>query len=241
MALGDAYATAAEYQAVATSDAGTTNAINSDLQAVSRWLDRKLGRFFNSDANVVTRTYVAKAHRLTGGRPVDWAESENPWLYGGYSRFLEVDDIATLNGLEIKIDTNNDGVFSDETALAITDYEMHPLNAELGPEPKPYERVVIPTWSSSSGFAGGQRVQVNAVFGWANVPAAIKAATIELTATLRTGLDRADQSSSGVRRSSMQGGLSIEYGGATSTAAAQHKALIESLMREYGRKRRLLP
>lgn len=242
MALTDAYATYAEYNAVVgASDTGSNTAIESDLKAVSRWLDRRLGRFFNQDNSVSTRVYIVpiSRNRRPYTRP-DWAESENPFFYGGFQRGLEVDDIATTNSLEIKIDADNNGSFADDTALNTTDYELLPRNAPQGPEPRPYTRVEIPSWSQSGGFNPGGRVQINAVHGWGAVPAAIKLATIRLTATIRTGLAAGDITAGGVKRVSVSGGLAVDYGGTTETAAKEHTAMLEALAREYGRARRFI-
>lgn len=240
MALTDPYCNVADYQAsVGSVDAGTSNAINSDLVAVSRWLDKKLDRFFNQDASVSTRVYIVPAGRTLRPRPMDWAESENPFVYGGWHRLLEVDDIANTNGLEIKIDVNRTGNFAAINATPAADYELRPINAPQGPEPMPYERVAAVEWGNVAGWGGGQRVQINAIHGWPAVPPAIKRAVIEITATMRTGHDRAEISAGGVKRLSVSGGLSVDYGG-TDKAAEMHIELVRELMREYGRSRRYL-
>ena len=237
MALDSPYATYAEYIADvgSTNDTGTNTAIESDLKAVSRWIDRKLDRFFNIDAAPVARVYVVPIQR--SNPPYGWAESENPFRWG-FSRALDVDDIATTNGLAIKIDVARDGSFTDDTALASTDYELFPINAPLGPEPRPYTRIVIPEWSQQGGFGAGARVQVTAYFGWPTVPPAIKRATIDITRTLRTGLSQGEAKADGVKRMSVSGGLAVDYGGTTEAAASAHQELVNSLMREYGRARR---
>lgn len=238
MALSDPYATVAEYQAVVGSqDAGSNAAIESDLKAVSRWLDRRLGRFFNKDASAVARVYIVPRARTAP--PMDWAESENPFRWGNVYRTLEVDDVADTNGLVIKIDDDANGNF-DETALNTTDYELQPLNAPLGPEARPYERIGIPSWSTAGGWRSGARVQVTAIFGWPAVPAAIKRATIDITSTMRTGSSRAEQAAGGVRSIAVSGGLSVTYGGVTDSATSKHEDMVQSLIREYGRARRFL-
>ncbi len=241
MALADPYASVVEYQAaVGTSDTGSNAAINSDLVAVSRWIDRRLGRHFNIEASVTSHVYIVPRMASRSTYRSDWAESENPYYYGPFSRLLEVDDIASTNGLEIKVDVSGDGSFANDTAWNTSDYVLRPLNATLGPEPRPYTRIEVPSWSNSGGFGSGARVQINAIHGWPSVPAAIKAATIEITQTLRTGLARAEVTAGGVKRLSVSGGLSVDYGGGTDAAVSAHRALIESLMREYGRARRFL-
>lgn len=243
MALSDPYANIADYrgEVTVTIDSGSNAAINSDLVAVSRWIDHRLSRFFNVDTNsVTTRVYIVPAGRRMRTPPIDWAESENPYMYGTWVRLLEVDDIANTQGLEIKIDANRTGSFTSITALTAADFELRPINAPQGPEPKPYQRVAIPEWSSLGGWHAGERVQINAIHGWPAVPAAIRRATIDITATMRTGQDRAQISAGGgVRRLAVSGGLSVDYG-ATDAAAKAHQEMVDSLMREYGRARRFL-
>lgn len=190
MAVTDPYCDAAKYRAIITkSDTGDDGAIFTDLKAVSRFLDQKLGRFFTKDAAAVDRIY-----RVPGGRgapPLNWAESENPFRYGNVSRILYVDDIASTAGLTIKVDEDGDGSFSDESAWASTDYELWPENAPLGPEPAPYMAIAIPEWSSKGAFYANQRVQVHAIFGYPAVPPAIERATAHLCGILRLESPRA--------------------------------------------------
>lgn len=234
MAIGDPYCNVADYQAVIGSvDAGTSNAINSDLVAVSRWLDRKLGRFFNVDTNTTQRVYVTPSARSRP--PVDWAESENPYRWGNYWRTLEVDDISESNSVVVQLDTSRDGSYA--TTVNSSDYELQPQNAPLGPEARPYERINMPEWSTIGGFQSGMRVKVTAKFGWPAVPAAIKRAVIDITSELRTGASRAEQAAGGVTRLSVSGGLAVDYS-STDAAAQAHRDLVASLMREYGRARR---
>lgn len=239
MALTDPYVNVSDYQAsVGSVDGGSNAAIQSDLVAVSRWLDRKLGRFFNKDASVVSRVYTVPRGRSTP--PLGWAESENPFRWGNFWRKLEVDDIADTNGLTIKIDETRVGSFTNVAALNTSDYILDPENALLGPEVKPYERITLPEWSNTGGFQSGARVQVNAIFGWPAVPAAIRRAVIDITSTMRTGVSRAEQAAGGVRRVSVSGGLSVDYGGNTDSAAQAHLDMVADLMRQYGRSKRYL-
>lgn len=170
MTISDAYATAATYRAInGDTDATQDAEILDDLKAVSRWIDRRLGRFFTQDAAVVTRRY-------------------DPPVYG---RVLIVDDIASSAGLEIKVDTDQDGSFADETAFASTDYQLWPLNADRGPETAPWTSLYLPAWSTKSPWTPGLWVQVTAIFGYPAVPKAIERATCHLTAILRIETPRA--------------------------------------------------
>jgi hypothetical protein len=167
MAVTDAYATAAQYRAVTgKTDTGQDADILVDLKAISRYLDGKLGRFFTKDASALARVYTA-------------SESTSA---------LWVDDMSAAP-TSVKMDDDGDGVF--ETTLAATDYELLPLNAFKGPEPRPYTRIGLTSWGTRSAFVKDARVEVTAAFGWPSVPLAIQQATIHLTAILRLESPRA--------------------------------------------------
>lgn len=177
MPITDAYATPTEYLAANRTANADPNVLASHLAAVTALMVGQMGgRFFTRDASVVNRVYYP---RFTG-------------------RTLEVDDIADTTGLVIKVDTDLDGIFTDETAWAANDYQLKPLNAALRPEPWAWNRIYIPTWSAQGIFSPQLPVQVTAIFGWPAVPAAIRTACIELTRILRlegpraTGLIQGD-------------------------------------------------
>ncbi len=167
MAITDAYATAAQYRAV-TGKTDTSQDANVliDLKAVSRYIDGKMGRFFNVDASDVARVYV----------PADNLKS------------LWVDDLSATP-TTIKLDTGGDGTFT--TTLEATDFELLPLNADKGPEPRPYTRIGMTPWGNYSGFEKNIRVQITGKFGWPSIPVAIQQATIHLAAILRLESPRA--------------------------------------------------
>lgn len=166
MAISDAYATAAEYRAGIDKDStGEDAEVLLDLTAVSRYIERRVGRFFNKDAAAVKRVYMPR-----------------------FANPLDIDDLVSVT--TIKIDTDNDLDFTDETALTVsTDYELLPRNAADGPEVKPYEQVlrVGGSWSTSL------RVEIDGVWGWPAVPEAVKRACIHLTAILRLETPRAER------------------------------------------------
>jgi hypothetical protein len=169
MALSDPYATAAEYRAVVNrSDVSADAQILTDLTAVSRYLEKKLGRFFNKDTGDVTRTYLIPA------------ASDRLWI----------DDLSAAP-TSITIDLNGNGSFADETALISTDYELYPYNAALEPEPEPYTAIRLTQWGRIGVWPALQRVRVTGRFGWPSVPAAIKSGCIQLTAILRLETPRA--------------------------------------------------
>jgi hypothetical protein len=169
MAIGDAYETAANYRtAIGKTDTGSDTQILTDLTAISRYLEDKLERFFNKDAADVTRIYEV---------PASQAE-------------LRIDDLSAAP-TSITIDEDGDGSFTDETALTSSDYELLPLNAAVGPEARPYTRIGMTSWGDYGSWTKGQRVQIIGRWGWPAVPQAIKTATIQLTAILRTESPRA--------------------------------------------------
>lgn len=171
-AVTDAYATAAEYRAaIKKTDSTVDAAILVDLKAVSRYIEAQTRRFFTQDAAAVARIYYP---RQAGRR-------------------LRVDDIGSVTNLSIKRDTDRDGSYSDETAFASTDYELWPLNADKGPEPQPWDEIVLPFASTQSPFSCDIPVQVTAIWGWPAVPPAIKRACIELTGILRLESPRASR------------------------------------------------
>ena len=172
MPVSDAYATLAMYKSiVGKTSAGDDAIIPDDLMAVSRYLDWKLERFFTKDAAAVARTYLPSV----------------------YTDSLVVDDIASTAGLTIKVDTNRDGSFTSETAFGASDYQLWPLNAATGPEPKPWTKIVIPPWSTRGNFMPGYMVEVTSVGGFPAIPKAIERMTCHLTGILRVESPRATQ------------------------------------------------
>jgi hypothetical protein len=189
MAITDPYATEAEYRLAAGKDDTSENVeITTDLTAISRYMERKSGTFWTKDAAAVARVFMPRSTGIPT-RP-DWAESENPWKYGGLSRTLYF-DAPLVSVTTIKIDEDKDGVFSDETALAATDYELLPRNAALGPEPAPYTAMELTQWGAKNAFTPGARVEVTGIWGWPAVPERVKRACIHLTAILRLETPRA--------------------------------------------------
>ena len=169
-AVTDAYATSEEYRRVykgSTSDDDPV--LDSDLLAVSRHLDHRLGRFFTKDEADIARIYVPSS---------------------GCGNTLWIDDLSA-SPTSIKIDDGDDGSFSGDTALASSDYELNPLNASKGPEPRPYTHIVLTSWGTKGEWPEGQRVEITGKWGWPSVPEAIKRATIELTGILRVESARA--------------------------------------------------
>lgn len=175
MAIDSAYETATNYKTAFSITASTQDArIASVLLAVSRYIERRLDRFFNIDASVVERLYLPTGRRLKiDGLPA-----------------MMVDDIASTTGLVVKQDTDNDGSVADETAWTLnSDYLLWPLNADKGPEAQPWRAIVLPAWTTVQFM--DVRLSVTAKFGWPAVPSAIAQATIELAGIVMTDSPRA--------------------------------------------------
>ena len=167
MAVDDAYIEAADYRArIEKTDTGDDGAIDAQLKAVSRFIDKRMRRFFTKDAAVVTRT-------LKGN---------------GESKLWLPFDIATTSGLIVKADTDGDYSFDDESALTInTDFWVGPFDADKGSEAWPFEWLMVhPTSGNLSVWPDQeQAVQVTAVCGWPDIPEAIKELTVAITRYLR--------------------------------------------------------
>lgn len=168
MAVTDSYATAAEYRpAVNKDDTGEDAEVLVDLTAVSRYIEKKLDRFFNKDVSDVARNY-----------------------YGNGTRYLHTDDISA-SPTSVVVDENRDGTV--EETYASTVWQLYPLNAAKGPEPSPFQAIYLPSWSTKSVWPSGTLVTVTAKFGWPSVPEAVKRACIHLTAILRLETPRSSR------------------------------------------------
>lgn len=216
MAIGDAYATPSQYRAVLDkTDTGEDAEIAEDLLAVSRYLDRALGRFFSRDTAPQARVYVVPA----AGRPwPGWAEAENPWRYGGLVRVLYIDDLVSVSS--VAVDQDRDGTF--ETTLAPSDYELLPRDAALRPEPEPYTAIELLPWGSLPALSPGMRVRVEGIWGWPSVPMAVQRATIHLTGILRLESPRAQRQ--------LQAGLETAI-----ETSREAQSIVQELVRHYRR------
>jgi hypothetical protein len=180
MAITDAYASAAEYRTrTEKSDTGDDATVLLDLKAISRVIDRKLGRQrtgFNVDASDVKRIF----------RP-DPLQAD--------PRILPIPPLSATP-TSVTIDTDGDGLFTDETALNITqitgDVMLEPRDTLDGPEPAPFTELHMTPWGAyPGGWPAGLMVEVDGRWGWPAVPEAIKVAAIQLTAIYRLETPRA--------------------------------------------------
>lgn len=161
--MAETYATAAQYRAaLQKSDTAHDADIQTDLEAVSRVIDRKLG------------------YQSTGFGKSDTA-TERSYMVSAYlnDRYvLPIDPLA-----EAPTAVTLDGV-----ALDLDDLWTLPPNHDQGPEPVPItalRRTGDAFWPKRS------IVVVTGLWGWPSVPLSIQRACIHLTAVLRLETPRA--------------------------------------------------
>ena len=179
MALADSYASVDEYrEAIQRDDNADDIVIERDLDAVSRYVDRITG-------------YAA-----TGFNQTD-SESRYLWppRYGTNTRTLFIPPMASAP-TSVKLDTDGDGDFSDETTLDLTqrtgDVILMPDDWDKRPLQVPITALELTPWGAYSSWPYYQ-VEVIGVFGWPAVPEQVRAATIQLTAILRLESPRATE------------------------------------------------
>ena len=163
MALGDAYATTAQYRdSKEKTSVDDDTSIERELKATARYIDRLLGRAlgFNQDAADVARVYTM-----------------------GNGVVLDIEDHASITSVEVG--DHYTGVY--DTALASTAWTKLPRSAASKPLPEPYRQIEF--LSSAPGRSA--LVRVTGKGGWPSVPDAIVAANIELTGILRLESPRA--------------------------------------------------
>lgn len=146
-----AYATLAElrdYVAIPASDTADDAELQIALDAAAAQIDSYTGRTFGIDGAVVQRVYVPLSDSA-----------------------VNVDPIATLTGLVVATDDNDDGTFETTWTLT-TDYRVEPPNAAA--TGVPWTRIVatgtkrFPT--NNTGFMPS--VAVTAKYGWPSAPPA---------------------------------------------------------------------
>ena len=155
MALVNAYASTAELAAeLGIADEDDDIRIERAIATATKQINEICSRRFWQDSTVVERTYYADDQIV-----------------------LRVDDVSTLTGLVVKLDTDSDGTF--ETELTInTDFIMMPLNAELEVPKEPYTEIVMLEtyrWPVAQRRPG---VSVTAKFGYLEVPTDINQACL---------------------------------------------------------------
>jgi len=164
MALADPYANAQRFRdQTGLRGTGEDASLDSLLVAVSRWMEKRLG--------------------IPSFNKTDTASALVLYPYG--DKVLRVPPIASLEGVEVKIDTDSDGDFADETALPANDYELLPLDADQRAEAVPFTRIALTPWGATTSWLGRGRVQVTAVWGWPEVPEGIVYGCVEFARLAR--------------------------------------------------------
>lgn len=154
--FGGNYATLAELKqrlagvSDTTDDALFTAALNSASRAVEKYT----GRQFNDSETASARVF-----------------------YPDSSRRCLVDDFHTTTGLTVKTDDDDDGTY--EITLSSSDYQLEPLNGFVdGESGWPYNTIVAVESQTFPTSTHRASVEVTARWGWAEVPAAVKEATL---------------------------------------------------------------
>ena len=140
-------------------DTANDTELELSIEASSRQAEAHCGpgRKFWQDSAVVARKY-----------------------FPAFNDIVVVDDISTLTGLLVKVDTSDDGTF--DTSLTIgTDFQVLPVNAaaEYPVEPWTAIQLLDGTLSSFTALASGRpSVEVTAKFGWSAIPTAVARACL---------------------------------------------------------------
>lgn len=163
MAITNGYVTlpeAAEAMRIPAAATSHEALIELAVEAASRDVDAHCERRFYGDDTATARTFQAYER--------DW---------------LDVDDIATTDGLIVKTDDDYDGTF--ETTWASTDYQTEPLNGVVaGQSGWPIEGLLAVGDYWFPMYRKRALVQITAKWGWAAVPKAVKQATLAQIASV---------------------------------------------------------
>lgn len=157
MTITNGYCTLAEVKAaLRITDAIDNTLLENAIEAASRRIDGACNRRFYSDTTATERYYIAD-----NGSTV------------------RVEDIYTLTGLIVKVDSDDDGTY-DTTYTINVDFNTLPLNTIAKGEPITSLNALDSGWYISN----RQRplVAVTAKWGWAAIPDAIREATVLLSA-----------------------------------------------------------
>jgi hypothetical protein len=175
----EAYASVAFYRSRSDKiEDSEDSIIADDLIAMTRLIDMRVfgqgsANRFTKDSSPQSRIFVPRISDI---------------LYGPFHRSrLEVDDLVSVS--TIAIDENFTGTFSK--TLAAGDYELLPLNALQGGEPRPYRQIHLTEWGTYGGWIPGSRIRITGIWGWPAIPQPVVRACVELTRLLRLATPRA--------------------------------------------------
>jgi hypothetical protein len=137
---------------------GQDNNIDNAINASSRLIDQITGRHFYKSQSVQVKHFTPN----------------NEYI-------LDVPDIANTTGLIVQLDTTDDGSH-DKTITLDTDFYLKALNVTdmEGDYNIPYQKLVILDRRSAERFDPDivKQVKITAIWGWDNIPDAIKQATL---------------------------------------------------------------
>jgi len=181
-----------------------TTKLELAINAASRQIDNHTGRRFWQDASVKTRVYFA----------------DDPFT-------VYTDDISTLTGLIVKVDSADAGDFPS-TLTITTNFIMLPANAEDEVPARPYNQIrVVDAGVSAFTRSGSGRpgVQVIAKFGWAAVPDDVTRACLIQATQLYKASD------------AVFGGLQLGIDGSILRVRSSLNPIAEALLEGYCRPR----
>lgn len=159
MALGDPYADLDDLKAsLSLTDSRNDGELSRALDAASRHIENWCHRQFNRSDIALPQLYrPSRAGRLA------------------------VSDIWTIEELAVEVDTAGDGGFA--TTWTSDDYVLEPMNGIVdGVSGWPYSEIYATTYNFPCSRQA--RVRVTAKYGWEEVPAPIKSATLALATDL---------------------------------------------------------
>ena len=156
MAIVNGYCTLAELKTyLGLSGSGQDDNLENAIEGASREIDQYTGRIFYQ------------------------TDSQDNFYTPNNFFIQEVDDISTVSGLVVKLDTTDDGTH-DKTLTKDTDFALLPVNVSNAlDQNQPYTHIQILDNRSSERFDPDifNNIKVTAQFGFSSVPDAIKQAT----------------------------------------------------------------
>lgn len=136
------------------------------------------------DDTILELSIEAASREIDGYCERQFFQSTETRLYIPRDSFTcETDDIVSVTS--IKTSPDGGGVFS--TTWTTSDYQLEPINGIAGGLDTSYTRIraigdyTFPVWEPSNVNHYEATVQINATFGWASIPTAIKQAALLLT------------------------------------------------------------
>lgn len=155
MAIGDPYATLPELKTrLGITDEMDDVALTAALATASRNVEKYTGRQFNLAEEATARHFHrAAAHRV------------------------EVDDIATTDGLVVAVDTTGDGSYA--ATVAASAYLPEPVDGVVDGEAGwPFSELTLLSGAWPASSTRRPPIRVTAQWGWPAVPPGVKEATI---------------------------------------------------------------